>query len=156
MSCPSPSVGQIDFVGWLVRLITWDGVMPVCVIAAPFIIESVLPNRRGAIEIAAVALPIVGFLVRILVGASHIRGNCCGQWLRRIQFCMLWFAVFVLVFVDALLILAHVMPRGALVANRGDRIVLTTMAAIYLFAMAVAMYPGRAKPLPEVFRPEIE
>jgi hypothetical protein len=143
--------GQIDFAGWLFRLLTWDGVLPVCILAVPGLIERAVPNR-GAIEFAAVALPTAFFFVRIVKGCHHIDGNHCGPGFQRLQVWALVVGVFVLVFLDAIMILSHVMPRGAL--NGGDFQVMAIMLAIYLIPMAVAMYPGRSKPLSEVWRPK--
>src|SRR4051812_40647542 len=90
----SLSVGHVDFAGWLLRLLTWDGILPACVILTPLLIETVLPNRRGAIELVAVALPIVGFFTRIVVGTRHINRNRCGNRLRGVQRCALCLGVF--------------------------------------------------------------
>jgi len=145
------NVGQIDFAGWLVRLLTWDGALPVCILVVPSIIERIVPNR-GAIEFAAVALPILFFFVRIVTGCRHIDANNCSRAFQRVQVWALVLAVFILVFFDAIMILSHVMPKGAL--GRGDLVIFAVMLSVYFVPMAVAMYPGRAHPLPEVFRPE--
>jgi hypothetical protein len=153
MSGRSTNVGHIDFSGWLFRLLTWDGVLPIGIILVPFVIGAIFPNHEGAIVIAAVALPIVAFFVRIAVGCRHIDENNCGPIFQRVQVWLLLFGIFVLVFIDAMLMISHVMPRGALLATKEDQIAATIAVSLYLAPMIVAMYPGRAKPLPEVFNP---
>lgn len=139
------NVGNTDFVGWMVRLLTWEGILPTCVFLVRGIIETLFPSR-GTIEAAAVVLPITFFFVRIFTGCRHIDANHCSQGFQRFQVWALVLAVFVLVFVDAIMILADVMPNGALVAGPADWIVIVTIILIYLVPMSVAMYPGRSNP----------
>ena len=136
------------------RLFTWDGILPFSVLLVPEIIERLVPNR-GAIEIAAVALPIIFFFVRIVTGCRHIDANHCTPGFQRFQVWAMVFGVFILVFIDAILILSHVMPNDA-VNNRADWIIFATIIATYFLAMSVAMYPGRSKPLPDVIQVAID
>lgn len=62
------------------------------------------------------------------------------------QLVALCVAIFVLVMIDTLVLLAHVMPRGALFATGTDLVVWAMMISLYLTAMATAMYPGRGEP----------
>lgn len=149
-----PDTGHIDFAGWLFRFITWDGLLPVVILVVPTIIEALLPNRRGAIELAAVTLPIAALLFRFAVGRRHISSNNCGRRVRQFQYLALGVGLLVLVLIDAIMILSHVMPKGELFADKRDRFVCAVIFSLYLFLMAIAMYPGRTKPLPEVFAPE--
>ena len=48
-----------------------------------------------------------------------------------------------LLLIDALMVLANVMPKGPAPATWQDWIVPAVLYAIYLSAMAIAMYPGR-------------
>ncbi|MGZ9126084.1 MAG: hypothetical protein ACXW48_23875 [Candidatus Binatia bacterium] len=146
--------GHIDFAGWLFRFLTWDGLLPVVILLVPTIIEALLRNRRGPIELAAVALPIAAMLFRYAVGRRHIAHNNCGRRVKQFQYLALCFALFVLVVIDAFMILVHVMPKGAMIANRQEPFFLAGVFSLYLFPMAIAIYPGRTKPLPEVFAPE--
>jgi len=137
---------------WLYRLLTWDGILPVFVLALPSFIEWLLPNNRGAIEIAAVVLPIAAFLIRATVGRRHIAANQCSPVFRGRQYAAFYLGIFMFVLMDCVLILTHVMPRGAF--GPGDYMIFAIFIGTYMFLMAVAMYPGRAQPLPEVFRPQ--
>jgi hypothetical protein len=52
----------------------------------------------------------------------------------------------VLVLIDAVIVLAYVMPKGAAFAATADCIVWGVLYAIYLTSMATAMYPGPDRP----------
>jgi len=54
-------------------------------------------------------------------------------------FCL---GIFMLVFIDAIMVLSHVMPKEAAFATAADLIVWAALYAIYLTLMALAMYPG--------------
>ena len=135
-------VREVNFGVWLLRLVTWDGLLPACVVLLPTAIEVLLPNNRAAIEITAVVLPITGFFLRIRAGRRQIASNNCGRKFRVVQFCAFCLGILVLTLVDAVLILSHVMPQGAVCADRSDVIVWTALISVYLMAMGIAMYPG--------------
>ncbi len=139
------ATGRIAWGSWILTIISWDGLLPPCVLLVPYLIGVLFPNNRGAIEVAALVMPITGFFIRFVVGRRQIASNQCGVIVRRIQFCFLGLGIFVLVLIDAVLILSHVMPNGAACADRTDCIVWAVLASIYLTSMAIAMYPGRTK-----------
>jgi hypothetical protein len=138
---------NVNFGAWLFRVLTWDGLLPAFVILAPMLIEVLIPNNRGAIEIAAVVLPITGFFIRISVGKRHIASNSCGVVVRRLQFGVFCLGILTLVLIDSVLILCHVMPKAAPFATKADCIVWIVLFSTYLTSMTIAMYPGRTKPL---------
>ena len=127
---------------WPLRIVLWDGVLPVVVWLAPFVVRFLIPNRRGAIEITAIVLPIAAFLFRLHVGRRQIARNRCGDWMRRFQLVVFCVGIVVLVLIDAVMVLIHVMPPGAVFATPGDRIVWACLYGIYMTSMAIAMYPG--------------
>jgi hypothetical protein len=137
-------VGRIDFAGWLFRLFTWDGLLPSCVMFLPVAVERFWPNK-GAIEAGAVVLPIVFFFVRIVAGCRRIDSNHCRPWFQKIQVWSMVFAVFILVFLDAFIILSDVLGAPA----RGDILIIAVIMTLYLVPMAIAMYPGRSNSLDE-------
>ncbi|MDR3639662.1 MAG: hypothetical protein P4L84_38030 [Isosphaeraceae bacterium] len=145
------AAGQLGVTSWLLRLITWDGVLPACIVFAPAGIELLFPNNRGAIELAAVLLPITAFWVRFSVGKRHIDTNHCGPAVRTFQLCVFCFGIFVLVFFDAAITLSHIMPQGALFSTSADILVWGIIGAIYVTSMAIAMYPGRSAKHDEEF-----
>ena len=148
------TVGQVNYASWFFRVLGWDGLLPVCIALVPIVIGFLIPNNREAIEITGVLLPIAGFFIRLVIGTRHIRSNCCAIAVRRIQFGVFFLGIFLLVGIDALLILSQVKPKGALFANRTDGVVWAILIFIYLTSMAFAMYPERvnsqdATPWPE-------
>ncbi len=132
---------ELNYGKWLFRLITWDGLLPGCVVLAPIVIGFLFPNNRVPIELAAVILPIAGFFIRIRVGARHIASNHCSITVRWFQLCCFVLGVFPLVLFECFLMLTHVMP--ALIMNWTDIAVCAILFAIYLTLMAIAMYPGQ-------------
>jgi hypothetical protein len=140
-------VRQADLVFWLLRILTWDGLLPACVVLFPTVIAIVLPNNRGAIEITAVVLPIAGFFLRVSAGRRQIASNRCAARLRHVQLCAFVLGILVLTLIDAVLILSHVMPQGALFADKTDRVVWTILFSVYLASMTIAMYPGASGPV---------
>ncbi|MEX2176242.1 MAG: hypothetical protein WD872_17910 [Pirellulaceae bacterium] len=145
---PSTILAPIDYVSWFVRLLNWDLLLTTFVAVAPTIVALLLPGKRGAIEIVAVALPIIAFFLRARAGIYHIGTNNCGTSVRRFQRAAFALGIFLLVFFDAVMILSHIMPRGAF--GLTDYIASAILFSVYITAMAVAMYPGRMKPLIEL------
>ena len=140
---PTTEKGKVDVGSWLLTVATWDSLLPLCVLTVPYLIGILVPNNRGAIEVAATVMPITAFFIRFVVGRRHIASNQCGVIVRRVQLCFLGLGIVVLVLIDAVLILSHVMPKGAAWNNPTDRMVWAVLGSVYLISMTVAMYPGR-------------
>ena len=137
---------RIAFRSWFLTVISWDGLLPPCVLLVPYLIEILFPNIPDAIEIAALLMPISAFLVRFVVGKRRIASNQCSALFRGVQYFFLGLGIFVIVFVDAVLVLAHMVPKGAV--NWTDTfhcILWAAVASIYLTSMVIATYPGRTK-----------
>jgi hypothetical protein len=135
--------GYVDIWDWALRVATWDGLLPACVLAVPILIDQLCPQNRVLIDLVGGGLPIVAFLVRLLVGTWHICLNRCSELVSAIQTCLLWVAVFLFVFVDTMLILSH-QVKGVF-ASRDDCVAMAVVVSIYLPCMIIAMYPGRKK-----------
>ncbi len=138
---------RVNYGSWLLRLIAWDSLLPACLMLAPLVIETLFPKQRGIMEITAVILPIGAFFLRIRAGKRYIASNRCSQKVRWFQHGALYLGIMPLVLIDCVIILSHLMPKGALLASAGDRIVLGLMFGFYLALMAIAMYPGKDDPL---------
>jgi hypothetical protein len=136
---------ELDVRSWLLRLITWDGALPACMVFAPAGIKYLFPNNRGAIEIAAIVLPITAFWFRFVVGKRHIDTNHCGPLVQTLQLCVLCLAIFIFVFCDAVIALSHIMPQVDHAATGLDMAVFGIIGLVYLTLMAFAMYPGRSE-----------
>ncbi len=61
---------------WFVRVVTWDGLLPICVIGITDLLAVLAPNNRLPIEISAFVLPVTGILVRVVAGRRYITNNC--------------------------------------------------------------------------------
>jgi hypothetical protein len=138
---------RINYRAWLVRVIAWDGVLPLLLWLSPFLVRLLVPGiNKDAGVLLAVPLPICVFFIRIWFGARHIDANRCEKF-RVIQYYCFLFAILVLLFVDALLLALH----GELDENWAAYLSLlrdlSIPFAVYLALMAVAMYPGR-EPIP--------
>jgi hypothetical protein len=137
-------IGRVNYRSWLLRILTWDTILPVAVAFVPTAIALFLPDRRGVMEIASVTLPIAAFLLRLHIGKRQIDSNRCSVAVRKFQFCVFFVGILPLVLIDCVIVLSHLMPNGALFATSGDLLVWAVLAAIYLASMTVAMYPGSA------------
>ncbi len=137
------SVGRADYRSWVLRILTWDTVLPACVAFVPVGVGLLFPGRREVMEFTAVILPIVAFFLRFGAGTRHIASNRCPKAIQRFQFCAFCLGILPLVLVDCALILSGLMPRGALFATALDRLVWAVLFSLYLASMIVAMYPGR-------------
>jgi hypothetical protein len=139
------SIGRVHYGAWVLRIITWDAVLRVCVAFLPLAVKLLFPNRRAAMEVTAVILPIVAFLLRFRAGRRQIGSNRSPRAIQRIQFGVFCLGILPLVLIDSFLILSHLMPPGALWQHPGDRMILVLLFSIYLASMVVAMYPGRER-----------
>jgi hypothetical protein len=146
------NAGRVNYGTWLLKLIAWDGALPIFIILVPTFVDLLFPNRRGAIEAAAVMVPIAAFFLRFFVGKRHINSNRCGRVIRKLQLVALCIGIFVLLMIDSLLILAHEMNRKAMFVAGADLIPLSIPFAIYLTLMAIALYPGKPEPPPVEWR----
>lgn len=138
---------RVHYGQWFLKLVAWDGVLPVIVLLAPTVVELQFPNRRDAMEFMALVLPITVFFVRFFVAKRHIESNQCTRLVRCFQIIALCLAILVLLLIDSFIILAHEMPKGALYATTTDRFVWGVLCFVYLTSMAFAMYPGRTSEL---------
>jgi hypothetical protein len=143
---PMPT-GRVRYGVWALRVITWDAVLPVFVTFLPLGVRLLFPNRRGALELTAVMLPVAAFFLRFRAGKRHINANRCSHRLRRFQLFVFCVGILPLVLIDCVIILSELMPAGAFGA--ADYIALGIMISIYLASMIIAMYPGREDVLPD-------
>jgi hypothetical protein len=147
---PENARHSIAYRDWFLRVFCRDGALPAGVFLAPIIAKRLLPNHPGIIELLAVVVPIAALFSRFVAGSRVIRSNHCSDSCRQLQFVASAVAVVILVLIDAVLILSHDMPAGALFAAESDRIVWTILTAVYVKNMLLAMYPGRAPGGPSV------
>jgi hypothetical protein len=140
------SLGRVNYRSWLLRVLTWDTLLPACVGLIPHVVELLFPDHRGVMEVVSVTLPIVAFFLRFHAGKRQIESNRCSEAVRGFQFFIFTLGILPLVLVDCFMILSHLMPEGALFATKTDLLVWTSFFVIYLTSMVVAMYPGPRGP----------
>ena len=104
--------GAVNFGKWALKVITWDAVLPALVVFFPLCVGFLFPNRRGIVEIIAVVLPIVAFLLRFRAGKRHIDSNQCSGLTKSVQLCVFCLGILPLALVDSVVILTEIMPRG--------------------------------------------
>lgn len=115
--------------------------MPALVICVPYLVEICIPNIRAIIEILAILLPVSCFLIRYFVGKHHIYTNYCGKSLRHLQFGSFLVGILILAFIDTILVLTHIMPKGAFAIE--EWAICAILFSVYFLLMVFAMYPGR-------------
>lgn len=123
---------------WIFDALKWDGLLPAIVWSVPMLIRWLLPNQRGPVEIAAVVLPIFAIVFRFYVGRKMIFNNNCGKAMRYVQMLALCVGIFFFFVVDALMILALIMPQGPPTPDG----VLIGVFLSYFIIMLIATYPG--------------
>ena len=104
---------RLDVRSWLLRVLAWDGLLPVGVVLTPALLALALPNNHGAIELSSILLPVTAFLARYNAGKRHIARNNCSDVVRYLQFFVFVIGICGLALIEAWLILTHVMPNGA-------------------------------------------
>ena len=128
---------------WLLRMLAWDGILPVTILAIPFIIRLAFPQMPDVIVVVAVALPIAAFFLRLYAGCCYIAANHCGQFLRRIQSVSLMTGIFALMLLDALVISLQGMPGDPLWRDPAELTIFGGIYAFYIVCMAITLYPGK-------------
>ena len=129
---------------WFGRVLAFDGILPLVIWFAPWLVSIVLPNRPGVIEVLSVCLPVMGFLVRYITGRSLIRANECSHQFRLVQNVLLGLGLVLLALIDCVVVLIYVMPRGALL-KPDDWLVMAGLGTVYFMLMAGAMLPGHRR-----------
>ena len=127
---------------WILRLVGWDGLLPVTIVVVPYLVRLALPQFPNAIAVVAVVLPIAAFFWRLYAGACHISTNRCGEFFRGVQSIALFIGVLIMVLVDALLLCVQDLPGNLLWRDPAAIRMVGTMYAIYFACMVIAVYPG--------------
>lgn len=130
---------RVDYARWLLTLVCWDGLLPLLVLASPYLLDALTPNR-DAREFFEVIVPTAACIVRLLVGIRHIRVNRTGSIVRASQYAVFVFAVLILCSIDAVVILEKGFPPPQ---DAIELLAVMAVASIYLALMAFALYPGR-------------
>ncbi len=137
------SKGTVDYRGWLIGVINWDGVLPICVVALPQIAMA-YGAKQSVTESLSIAAPVLAFFVRMYVGYRRIAANHCGPLLRCAQFAVFFLTAMYLVCLDTVVLITLEMRNGRLVETVGELGELAVLFSFYFFGMLLALYPGRS------------
>ncbi len=140
----------INYSQWILRIIGWDGILPVFVASLSVAVAFIFGNNRPLAETLMVVLPIVALLFRFTIGRKHIRRNYCGEMFKGIQTGALGLAVLILLFADFFVVLTAFIPKNRRHPPPEDVPIYIVALTIYLVLVVFAMYPGRepAEPRP--------
>lgn len=139
------SASRVSYRAWLLRILTWDMVLPAFVAFGPLGLMLLFPNQRLVVELSAMILPVVAFLWRLHAGWRQIALNHCSAVVQRIQFGVFVLGIMPLAIIDCLLILSSLLPKGRMFASNDALIDWAFLFGVYLSCMAIAMYPGKSK-----------
>jgi hypothetical protein len=127
---------------WLLRLIMWDGILPLIVWACPAFFRWWLQDDEVGLIIAAGIVPILALVVRYYMAIRYIERNHCGPWTKRFQTYTLRLALLYLLCLESLLITLQDLP-GVNQFDLAAVLFLVTAYLIYLLPMAFVLYPGQ-------------
>jgi hypothetical protein len=125
---------------WLIRLLTWDGLLPVAIWLVPLAVRSAFPRNRDVTEAVGIVLPILVLFARFGYGCVIITTNSCNSWFRFAQLLTLCAAILGMMLLEVLLMMSHEAHPMTLRDLRG----IAMLIGVYLVMMAFATYPGRA------------
>lgn len=134
--------------GWILRVVAWDGLLPLLIVSTPVVLLHVVPGRRELANNAMVLGPTIATILRIFEGYRIIVTNRCTSAFRACQFAALALGIFILLLIELLLLHAHEHP-GGMDFRAEDLLVISTMFGSYLLVMGLATYPGAAVADPE-------
>lgn len=154
MNAESRKPRGASLVAWLLTLLTYDGLLPLLIFLVPIALNTLVPGRRGLVEIVSLVLPSAAFCVRWYLGRRRILTNACSRRVRTFQQCVFIPGLLLLALLDCFgVLILGTMPNAPL--HPKDRRAAIVLYLVYLVCMAVALYPGRVRvrrrPRPEVF-----
>jgi NADH:ubiquinone oxidoreductase subunit 6 (subunit J) len=133
---------------WLLRLATWDGLLPAAVWGASTVLLAVLPRKEEAVVLTVAILPAAALIVRFYVGRRMIDTNACTPGFRKVQLVCLCAGLLVLTLLDTLLMTLFTLelpqPANPTEELAAVAIIVAMFYTPYLLFLAVAMYPGPA------------
>jgi hypothetical protein len=151
MNPPAAGVGQVDYSAWLLRLLTWDGLLPIGMLLVPVLAGNFLPNR-AEVGLGYTLMIVGAALLRVRAGCLHIDANHCSETFQRFQVWLLIAAVGLLLCIDAFLLIWYEFgcPVDWSAEGLSVAAVFGSLVLLYALTMAIVMYPGRGEGLPEV------
>ena len=145
----SMRTGKVGLAAWMIKVVGWDGFLPAGVATIPFVVDLLFPNNRVAMSIAAVYTSLAAFCARGYIGGNQIFSNNCNEQIRSLQWSMLMVGMFVLLFIDAGICIAHMDSLEPIIATPGTRVAAIIIVVIYFVSMTIVTYPGPAGTIDE-------
>lgn len=137
----------LDWSGWLLRVLTWDGLVPVAMFVSSMTVARLTQGQGDWYLALTLGLPLSAFLVRFFMGRGAIERNHCSPVTQSFQSIVLVLGLIVIAILDSLLICLSTLPPGNPGGNRDKVVILYCVVAMvylaYLACMCFAMYPGR-------------
>ena len=127
---------------WFLRVLIWDGVLPLVLVVVPLVIRMAFPQFPDVVVPIAIILPIAAFFLRFYVGCCYITENHCGDWTRRVQSVSLVIGILALLIIDVMCIGTLGLPNGPIWNDPPALKVLSCIYGLYLVSMAMTLYPG--------------
>lgn len=134
--------------GWILRVVAWDGLLPLFVVSVPVVLLHVFPGRRELVNNAMVFGPTIATILRVFEGYRIIVTNRCTPAFRACQFVALAAGILILLLIELLLLHSHENPQR-MDFKTEDLIFISGMFGSYLLVMGLATYPGAAAADPE-------
>ncbi len=138
--------GPLDWSGWLLRVLTWDGMVPVSLLLLSRGLVLLAGNQAAIIDVLCVFIPLTGLLVRLNIGRRTIHLNDCSRGMKGVQFWFLVFGLLVLAFLECVMMLFTILPPPPDPAK--GWIVFGVALGMYFPLMIIAMYPGQQPTTP--------
>lgn len=150
MITPHPRT-RINYAKWIWQIVSWDGILPFILWAAPIAICSFVEDdgkesRAGWLAMSAIFLSSVAFIIRFCCGVRYLGTNDCVSW-RGAQFICLSIGIGILWISDMVLISCYDVLWDETTSIAEILLFHTVWYSIYLPLMIIAMYPGR-EPIP--------
>ncbi len=150
----------LHWTGWLLRVLTWDGLVPVSMLLLSRGLTLIVVGGGGEFDLLSIILPCIAIGVRLYLGHVAISVNHCTPSVRQAQFISLLLGLILLAVIECALILAATLPPGNGPFDRAeDRQIGYWLLAAYISFVTIAMYPGREPILPgedEHFAPDLD
>jgi hypothetical protein len=118
---------------WALSLISWDGILPIAVLATPNLMRLLLPNLNPVLAFMAVFGPVIALSIRFVIGWGRMRSGRAYVW----QLIVFTVAISSLFLCEAF-ILNDQFGGGPKIA---DPPALLVMFLVYLIMMAIALFP---------------
>jgi hypothetical protein len=93
---------RISYLTWLQRLVTWDGLLPVMLLAVPLVFRRLLPEANDNFRMAfSVSILMIAFWVRLGTALPLVANNRGTERLKKWQYIALAVALYALMMFES-------------------------------------------------------